>query len=287
MSGATRGPLCGAGPRPSAPGLALPHPGTALSPLLFPSIIRRSGGRARMCPVSTSGCKELNSYQLLERRKQELLFTEKSDASPPAAPSALPASIAWQQPRGCGFLSTCPAFFTRGCAQHPSTVPGVGAGEQGEGVPTLRQSHGGMLSPCRHLRAGPKSLKSHRGENHGRGRRAKRARPQLQLAQASPGCGTGLAWWYTLPCPPCIPWLGNPRRCRLLLLLVQLFCSPSSWRQLQHPQPQAPAGHDASKGTWRLGPAHHTSGRMGIPVIRGCTLLSLGCTFPSHQMLGG
>ena len=77
--------------RPSAPGLALPHPGTALSPLLFPSIIRRSGGRTRMCPVSTSGCKELNSYQLLERRKQELLFTEKSDASPPAAPSPLPA----------------------------------------------------------------------------------------------------------------------------------------------------------------------------------------------------
>lgn len=47
-----------------------------------------------MCPVSTSGCKELNSYQLLERRKQELLFTEKSDASPLAAPSPLPASIA-------------------------------------------------------------------------------------------------------------------------------------------------------------------------------------------------
>lgn len=94
MSGATRGPLCGTGPRPSAPGLALPHPGTALSPLLFPSIIRRSGGCARMCPVSTSGCKELNSYQLLERRKQELLFTEKSDASPLAAPSPLPASIA-------------------------------------------------------------------------------------------------------------------------------------------------------------------------------------------------
>lgn len=32
MSGATRGPLCSAGPRPSAPSLALPHPGTALSP---------------------------------------------------------------------------------------------------------------------------------------------------------------------------------------------------------------------------------------------------------------
>lgn len=126
----------------------------------------------------------------------------------------------------------------------------------------------------------PKALKVTEGKNHGRGRRANRARPQLQLAQASPGCGAGLAWWCTSPCPPCIPWLGNPRRCRLLPLLVQLFCSPSSWRQLQHPQPQAPAGHDASKGTWRLGPAHHTSGRMGIPVIRGCTLLGLGCTFP-------
>lgn len=94
MLGATRGPLCGTGPRPSAPGLSLPHPGTALSPLLFPSIIRRSGGCARMCPVSTSGCKELNSYQLLERRKRELLFTEKSDVSPPAAPFPLPASNA-------------------------------------------------------------------------------------------------------------------------------------------------------------------------------------------------
>jgi len=50
---------------------------------------------------------------------------------------------------------------------------GVGAGEQGEGLPTPPQSHGGMPPPCWHLRASPKSLKSHRGEESQQRRRAK------------------------------------------------------------------------------------------------------------------
>lgn len=141
-----------------------------------------------MCPVSTSGCKELNSYQLLERRKQELLFTEKSAASPPAAPS--PSLPALHDSNFGAEASSRPAlFFTAGWTQHPSVgcaaVPGWVLGSRTTNLATEPPQEATTLTAA----AGQaKSLEITERRNH-QGR-AKRAQIQLEIAH---GIDTELA----------------------------------------------------------------------------------------------
>lgn len=156
-----QGGLCAApGPVPVPPAWPSPTPAPHFPPCFF-LVLFGSGGCARMCPVSTSGCKELNSYQLLERRKQELLFTEKSAASPPAAPS--PSLPALHDSNFRAEASSRPALlFTPGWTQHPSvgcdTVPGWVLGSRGTNPATVPWQEITTLIAA----AGqPKRLKSH------------------------------------------------------------------------------------------------------------------------------
>lgn len=93
MLGATRGPLCSTGPRPSAPGLALPHPGTALSPLLFPSIIRERRVRKNV-PRQHKRLQRAKFLSAVGKEETGAVVYREVGRLSPYSPFSLPASAA-------------------------------------------------------------------------------------------------------------------------------------------------------------------------------------------------
>lgn len=112
----------------------------------------------------------------------------------------------------------------------------------GRGVLTLPQSHH-LAGTCR-----PTQIIEER--NHGRSetqaRMAPAAAPRRPWDAGMGNLTSGAK--CTSPCPLCSLWLGNPALLAPAPVGTALL-QPSSLRQLQHPQPQAPASHDAPKGT--------------------------------------
>lgn len=195
-----------------------------------------------MCPVSTSGCKELNSYQLLERRKQELLFTEKSAASPLAAPS--PSLPALHDSNFRAEASSRPArLFTPGWTQHPcmgcAAIPGWALGTKGPSPATEPRQEATTLTAA----AGQaKSLTSHREEAS-----LVHSKACSDSAVACPGMpGTRYRAGITVSTVPhgwVIPVLPAPAPVSAALLQPQLLEAASTF--------SAPSTCDASQDTIR------------------------------------